>query len=89
MLRSLRVDIDTSNATGRIGAAELGSWGGSPARQLGMRGGPGARRSVDLKALNASKAALAQRVYASAESPITIAATLKVRRATVYRVHAV
>jgi DNA invertase Pin-like site-specific DNA recombinase len=38
------------------------------------------------KALNKSKAALAQRIHASGESASTIAATLGVSRATVYRV---
>ena len=38
------------------------------------------------KALDRSKAALAQRMHASGESASTIAATLGVSRATVYRV---
>jgi DNA invertase Pin-like site-specific DNA recombinase len=38
------------------------------------------------KALDASKVALAQRMHASGESASTIAATLGVSRATVYRV---
>jgi DNA invertase Pin-like site-specific DNA recombinase len=38
------------------------------------------------KVLNASKAALAQRMHASGESASTVASTLKVSRATVYRV---
>jgi DNA invertase Pin-like site-specific DNA recombinase len=38
------------------------------------------------KALDASKAALAQRMHDSGESATTIAATLDVSRATVYRV---
>jgi DNA invertase Pin-like site-specific DNA recombinase len=38
------------------------------------------------KALDASKAALAQRMHASGEGASTIAATLGVSRATVYRV---
>ena len=38
------------------------------------------------KALDKSKAALAQRMHASGESAGTIATTLGVRRATVYRV---
>ena len=38
------------------------------------------------KSLDSSKAALAQRMHASGESASTIAATLGVSRATVYRV---
>ena len=38
------------------------------------------------KALDASKAALVQRMHASGESATTIAATLGVSRATIYRV---
>jgi len=39
-----------------------------------------------LKALDEAKAALAQRMHASGESASTIAATLNVSRATVYRI---
>jgi DNA invertase Pin-like site-specific DNA recombinase len=42
--------------------------------------------STASKALDKSKAALAQRMHASGESASTIAATLGVSRATVYRV---
>lgn len=41
--------------------------------------------STASKALDKSKAALAQRMHASGESATTIAATLGVSRATVYR----
>ena len=50
-------------------------------------GGYGVNRSP--KALDESKAALAQRMHASGESASTIAATLGVNRAVVYRVLAV
>jgi DNA invertase Pin-like site-specific DNA recombinase len=93
VLRSLREGIDTSNATGRMVAGvlaslaelelELGRERRSAARE--------ARRARGLtigrpKALDESKAALARRMYDGGESASTIATTLGVSRATVYRV---
>jgi DNA invertase Pin-like site-specific DNA recombinase len=93
VLRSLREGIDTSNATGRMVAGVLASlaelelelgrerrWAAREARRA--RGQHIGRP----KALDESKAALAQRMHASGESASTIAATLGVSRATVYRV---
>ena len=93
VLRSLREGIDTSNATGRMVAGvlaslaelelELGRERRSAAREARRaRGQPIGRP----KALDASKAALAQRMHAGGETASTIAATLGVSRATVYRV---
>ena len=89
VLRSLREGIDTSNATGRMVASipaslaelelELGRERRTAARD--------ARRGIGRpKALDDSKTALAQRMHASGESANTIASTLGVSRATVYRV---
>lgn len=93
VLRSLREGIDTSNATGRMVAGvlaslaelelELGRERRSAARDARRARGQSIGRP---KALDGSKAALAQRMHASGESAPTIAATLGVSRATVYRV---
>jgi DNA invertase Pin-like site-specific DNA recombinase len=93
VLRSLREGIDTTNATGRMVAGvlaslaelelELGRERRSAAREARRARGQHIGRP---KALDNSKAALAQRMHASGESASTIAATLGVSRATVYRV---
>jgi DNA invertase Pin-like site-specific DNA recombinase len=93
VLRSLREGIDTSNATGRMVAGvlaslaelelELGRERRSAAHEARRARGQAVGRP---KALDGSKAALAQRMHASGESATTIAAALKVSRATVYRV---
>src|ERR1700729_571432 len=93
VLRSLREGIDTSNATGRMVAGvlaslaelelELGQERRSAAREARRARGQSIGRP---KALDASEAALAQRMHASGESASTIANTLGVSRATVYRV---
>ena len=93
VLRSLREGIDTSNATGRMVAGvlaslaelelELGRERRSAAREARRARGQSIGRP---KALDQSKMALAQRMHASGESANTIAATLGVSRATVYRV---
>ena len=93
VLRSLREGIDTSNATGRMVAGvlaslaelelELGRERRAAAREARRARGQAIGRP---KALDASKAALAQRMHASGESAGTIATTLGVSRATVYRV---
>jgi DNA invertase Pin-like site-specific DNA recombinase len=93
VLRSLREGIDTSNATGRMVAGvlaslaelelELGRERRSAAREARRARGQHVGRP---KALDEKKAALAQRMSASGESASTIANTLGVSRATVYRV---
>jgi DNA invertase Pin-like site-specific DNA recombinase len=93
VLRSLREGIDTTNATGRMVAGvlaslaelelELGRERRAAARQARRARGQHIGRP---KALDEKKAALAQRMHASGESASTIAATLGVSRATVYRV---
>jgi DNA invertase Pin-like site-specific DNA recombinase len=93
VLRSLREGIDTSNATGRMVAGvlaslaelelELGRERRAAARQARRARGQHVGRP---KALDEKKAALAQRMHGSGESASTIAATLGVSRATVYRV---
>jgi DNA invertase Pin-like site-specific DNA recombinase len=93
VLRSLREGIDTSNATGRMVAGvlaslaelelELGRERRSAAREARRARGQSIGRP---KALDDSKAALAQRMHTSGESASTIATTLGVSRATVYRV---
>jgi DNA invertase Pin-like site-specific DNA recombinase len=93
VLRSLREGIDTSNASGRMVAGvlaslaelelELGRERRAASREARRARGQSIGRP---KALNASKAALAQRMHASGESANTIASTLGVSRATVYRV---
>ena len=93
VLRSLREGIDTSNATGRMVAGvlaslaelelELGRERRSAAREARRARGQSIGRP---KALDASKCALARRMHASGESASTIASTLGVSRATIYRV---
>jgi DNA invertase Pin-like site-specific DNA recombinase len=93
VLRSLREGIDTSNATGRMVAGvlaslaelelELGRERRTAAREARRARGQHIGRP---KALDGNKTALAQRMHASGESAITIAAALGVSRATVYRV---
>jgi DNA invertase Pin-like site-specific DNA recombinase len=93
VLRSLREGIDTSNATGRMVAGvlaslaelelELGRERRAAAREARRARGQSIGRP---KALNEKKTALAQRMHASGESASTIANTLGVSRATVYRV---
>lgn len=83
--------IDASIATGRMVAgvlaslAELGRERRAAAREARRARGQSIGRP---KVLDESKAALAQRMHASGESARTIAATLGVSRATVYRVRA-
>ena len=93
VLRSLREGIDTSNATGRMVAGVLASLAG-----VGAGVGPGTANSSagrtpgawpihrSAQGARPSQIALARRMHASAESARTIAATLSVSRATVYRV---
>jgi len=93
VLRSLREGIDTSNSTGRMVAGvlaslaelelELGRERRAAAREARRARGQHIGRP---KALDARKAGLAQRLHASGESASTIANTLGVSRATVYRV---
>jgi DNA invertase Pin-like site-specific DNA recombinase len=93
VLRSLREGIDTSNAAGRMVAGvlaslaelelELGRERRTAAREARKARGQAIGRP---KALDAQKAALAQRMHATGEPASTIAATLGVSRATVYRV---
>jgi DNA invertase Pin-like site-specific DNA recombinase len=93
VLRSLREGIDTSNASGRMVAGvlaslaelelELGRERRTAAREARRARGQSIGRP---KALDNSKAALARRMHASNESANTIAATLGVSRATIYRV---
>ncbi|MGB8406300.1 MAG: recombinase family protein [Mycobacterium sp.] len=93
VLRSLREGIDTSTAAGRMVAGvlaslaelelELGRERRAAAREARRtRGQPIGRP----KALNKANVALARRMQASGEAVSTIAATLRVSRATVYRV---
>lgn len=93
VLRSLREGIDTSNATGRMVAGvlaslaelelELGRERRAAAREARRARGQSIGRP---KALDPSKAALARRMQAAGEPVSTIATTLGVSRATVYRV---
>jgi DNA invertase Pin-like site-specific DNA recombinase len=93
VLRSLREGIDTSNASGRMVAGvlaslaelklELGRERRTAARDARRARGQSIGRP---KALDGSKTALAHRMHASGESASTIATTLGVSRATVYRV---
>ncbi|OBJ52172.1 recombinase family protein [Mycobacterium sp. 1423905.2] len=93
VLRSLREGINTSNATGRMVAGvlaslaelelELGRERRSAAREARRARGQSIGRP---RALDESKVRLAQRMHASGESASTIADTLRVSRATVYRV---
>lgn len=92
VLRSLREGIDTSNATGRMVAGvlaslaelelELGRERRSAAREARRARGQSVGRP---KALAPDKAALARRMRDSGEPVPTIAATLGVSRATIYR----
>ncbi|MCP9276935.1 recombinase family protein [Mycolicibacterium arenosum] len=96
VLRSLREGIDTSNAAGRMVAGvlaslaelelELGKERRTAARDARRARGQSIGRP---KALTDEKIALARRVQDSGESASTIASTLGVSRATVYRVLAV
>ena len=92
-MKSLREGIDTANATGRMVAGvlaslaelelELGRERRAAAREARRARGQHVGRP---KALDKSKAALPQRMHRSGESASTIANTLGVSRATVYRV---
>lgn len=93
VLRSLREGIDTSNASGRMVAGVLASLAElelelGKERRMAARDARKARgQSIGRpKVLDRSKVALAQRMHASGESAGTIASTLGVSRATVYRV---
>jgi DNA invertase Pin-like site-specific DNA recombinase len=93
VLRSLREGIDTANPTGRMVAGvlaslaelelELGRERRAAAREARRARGQHVGRP---RALDKAKAALAQRMHGSGESASTIATTLGVSRATVYRV---
>jgi DNA invertase Pin-like site-specific DNA recombinase len=93
VLRSLREGIDTANPTGRMVAGvlaslaelelELGRERRSASRDARRARGQSIGRP---KVLDQSKTALAQRMRTSGEPASTIAATLGVSRATVYRV---
>lgn len=92
VLRSLREGIDTSNATGRMVAGVLASLAElelelGRERRAASRDARRARgQSIGRpKALDNSKTALARRMHASGESASTIATTLGVSRATIYR----
>ena len=87
VLRSLREGVDTSSASGRIAASvelelELGRERSAAARDARRARG----QSIVGIRLDDSKTALARRMHASGESANTIASTLGVSRATVYRV---
>jgi len=89
----LREGIDTSNATGRMVAGVLASLAelelelGRERRAAAREARRARGQSIGSpKAMDASKSALAQRMHASGESATTIATTLGVSRATVYRV---
>lgn len=93
VLRSLREGIDTGTAAGRMVAGvlaslaelelELGKERRSAAREARRARGQHVGRP---KALDSEKAALARRMHASGEPVKTIAGTLGVSAATVYRV---
>ncbi|CAN5577338.1 recombinase family protein [soil metagenome] len=93
VLRSLREGIDTGNAAGRMIAGvlaslaelelELGRERRTASREARRARGQAIGRP---KALDSQKAALAQRMHAAGEPATTIASTLGVSRATVYRV---
>src|SRR5258707_12179020 len=93
VLRSIREGIDTSNASGRMVAGvlaslaelelELGRERRTAARDARRARGQSIGRP---KALSDEKVALARRMHDSGESATTIATTLGVSRATVYRV---
>lgn len=92
VLRSLREGIDTNTAAGRMVAGvlaslaelelELGKERRTAAREARRARGQSIGRP---KALDAQKIALARRMHASGESAPTIAETLGVSRATIYR----
>lgn len=93
VLRSLREGIDTANAAGRMIAGVLASLAelelelGRERRTAGREARKARGQAIGRpKALDKSNAALAQRMHASGEPASTIAATLGVNRATVYRV---
>jgi DNA invertase Pin-like site-specific DNA recombinase len=93
VLRSLREGIDTSNATGRMVAGVLASLAelelelGRERRAAAREARRARRQHIGRpKVLDEKKAGLAQRMHASGESASTIAAALRVSRATVYRV---
>ena len=93
VLRSLREGIDTSNASGRMVAGVLASLAElelelAKERRTAARDARRARgQSIGRpKALSDEKVALARRTHDSGESATTIATTLGVSRATVYRV---
>ena len=93
VLRSLREGIDTSNATGRMIAGVLASLAelelelGKERRAASREARKARGQSIGRpKALDQSKVALAQRMHASGEPATTIASTLGVSRATIYRV---
>lgn len=93
VLRSIREGIDTSNASGRMVAGVLASLAElelelGRERRAASRDARKARgQSIGRpKALDSSKVALARRMHASGEAASTIANTLGVSRATVYRV---
>ncbi|WP_431240437.1 recombinase family protein [Mycolicibacterium aichiense] len=93
IIRALREGVDSSTPTGRavlgIMASlaelelELGRERRTAAREARRARGQSIGRP---KALDTAKAALAQRMHAGGESARTIASTLGVSRATVYRV---
>jgi DNA invertase Pin-like site-specific DNA recombinase len=93
VLRSLREGIDNSTAAGRMVAGVLASLA-ELELELGQERRAAAREARRArvqhigrpKALDTSKAALALRMHASGEPVATIAGTLGVSRATVYRV---
>src|SRR4051812_6191224 len=93
VLRSLREGIDTSNATGRMVGGVLASLG-ELELELGRERRAAAREARRArgqhvgraKALDDSQAALARRMHQGGEPVLTIADTLGVSRATVYRV---
>ena len=93
VLCSLREGIDTANVTGRMIAGVLASLAelelelGRERRAAAREARRGRGQFIGRpKALDKSKSALARRMHASGESASTIAATLGVSRATVYRV---
>lgn len=93
VLRSLREGIDTATAAGRMVAGVLASLAElelelGRERRAASRDARRARgQSIGRpKALDESQAALALRMHAAGEPATTIAKTLKVSRATVYRV---
>ena len=92
VLRSLREGIDTSTATGRMIAGVLASMAELELELQRERreAAKDARRKRDLPigrppALNAEQVALAERMRAAGEPVPTIAQTLGVSRATLYR----